>query len=844
MTSTRDLPKQGEPEGWSPSNIHYLVPTLIIPCGNLARFADFREALDRRLEPYVADGLLHWTTVLNPTDIVEKGYISNQLDPFLKHELWQRLVDKGYVQYLPDADHPIQLQILVICDLLKKTDLDVVSGWLEKLAASVKSRIGNRALYSLILILLGEPGIDAAKVQPFWPRVYLSKEGWGGTKFETGQVLQACQNVVAGFVTSEFSRAIDYVISKDRRSVKWIALGAASIMVDLAIVRKRFHIEVLKEFIEPMIQEPPNEIQRRKLDDAMDAQARKFQAALLRGENEFGVKEIMEAHGWNFNAEGQEIKDCHLTPTSNIARVAFGKKPEWWLGEIEKPPAFHGSLFEKLIDRVKRGFLELIDLLHPIPLPAHEKLAVPLAENYQALDDALQKELSQRTTTEYRRLLDTFAFLLDRNSYAGENRRMPLDPNDDWPAGLQAVRYSIRKFMDVLTHSVGIKYNGHDVEPSPLGTATYWEAAAAEDALVLEGAIRRYERLRRSISSGWGAALKLIVAWPLLYGLLDVLTHWDQWVIILVPAAALVLLGLIELIVWQVRARQLLAGIRREINSRLTKRVLSVVAKTLYDYRLLVLAHLRPIRRAFGNIDAVIREEYQRVQSGCDDAGDAASSREDGTQYWLLDFKRALGTETVMVKADRAEEEGKRAEEWEPLEGESASIWRDPESGREIPSWKSEARRKANVEAMRENENYRKAETAIIAKHLLPLFQHPASPLEVVKAFRELGTKWALQEFKPQLMETYLLVDETETLKDGVKWRWLFQHAHPMGASSELKGRLPFTLVVVPDNQSLGGPTGKISTYWRPDWLVICSRQANEIGCIRGIVKKKADQKE
>jgi hypothetical protein len=856
LTSTRDLPNQDGPEGWSLSNIHYLVPTLILPCGDTGKLADIQKALDRRLEPYLSAGLLRWAPVLSPTEPAEKGYISSQIDPFFRHDLWQQMVDQGYVQHLPDEKHPLQLQILVICDLLKKTDLDVVGVWLEKLATTVKSRIGNRAVYSLTLVVLGEPGIETARAQHFWPRVYLSKEGWGGTKFETGQVLQACQTVIAGLVTSEFNRAVDHIIGKDRRSVKWIALGAASVNVDLAIVRERFNIEVLKESIERMIQAPPNEIQRRKLDDAMEEQVGIYQAALLKGEKadgreEFGVQEVMGFHGWNLSASGQEIDHCQLMPTSAIARAAFGKKPEWWLGKMEEPLPQYGSFFGRLAKRIKRGFRELVDLLHSIPLPELEKLASPLAENYKILDKALQDVLSKRSTTEYQRLLDTFAFLLDRNSYAGENKRMPLDPNQEWPSGLQTVKYSIRKFMDFLTNAPAVKFDGREIEPAALGTAAYWETAAAEDILVIEGAIRRYERLRRSISSGWGVALKLIVGWPLLYGLLDVLTNWDQWIIIVVPAVALALLGLIELIIWQIRARRLLFQIRKEINARLAKRALSILAKTLYDYRLLVLAHLRPIRRAFANIDAVIREEFQQVQSRCREIGDTASSREDGNQYWLVDFKRALGTETVTVKAKHAveesqhsDEESKRAEEWEPLEGELASIWRDPESGSETLSWKSEARRKANVEAMRENENYRKAETAIIAKHLLPLFQHPASPLEVVQAFRESGMKWAKQEFKPQLMEPYLLADENEVLKEGKKWRWLFQHAHPMGASSESKGRLPFTLIAVPDNKALGGPTGRGSADWQEDWLAICSRQTNEIGCMRGIVETATDQKE
>jgi hypothetical protein len=534
---------------------------------------------------------------------------------------------------------------------------------------------------------------------------------------------------------------------------------------------------------------------------------------------------------------------------SKVAETAFGKKPEWWLGAKEEPQVLPGSLLIRMVGRIKRGFRVLIDSLRLVPLPASKKLSASLAENYQKLDDALQKGLNQRVTTEYQRLLDTFVFILDRNVHASKNEETPLNPINEWPTGIQAVKHSINRVIDELIHTADIKYQGRDVDPAPLGTKDYWQAAAAEDAFLVEGLLRRYERFRQSISSGLGMSLRLVVAWPLLYGLLDMLTQWDQGIVIGSSAIALLLLGLIELIVWRLQTHRLLMQIRQEINMCLSRRAVGVVAKTLYDYRLLVLAHLHPIRLAFGNIEAVIREEYRRVQSACEDASEEVIRGEDGAQYWLVDFKRALGMQLVMVRAHgdevvendkQAAEENVRAKEWKPLEGEFASIWREKGRADESLSWKSEARRKANTEATRENEFYRKAETAVIAKHLMPLFQRPSPPLEIIKAFRDLGAKWAAHEFKPQLMETYLLADEADALKDGVKWQWLFQRAHPMGASKDEASLAPFTLIAVPDDNSLGGPTGKLNANWQPDWLVIRSRQTNEIGCIRGVVEKSA----
>ena len=831
--------KSDKTDAWAPSSTYYPVPTLIIPCGGDAdRLANLRYGLDRRIGAYVADGLVRWTPVLNPSETVSEGQLSD-IDFFFKYDLWQRLVDKGYIQHLPDADHPLQLQVLVICDMIGGVSYDTVIAWLEKLPSAVeskKSKIGEQAECSLALVILGDPAISHDKLKSYWPRIYLSKTGWGGTRFNSEQIFQTCQNVIAGFVASELPRSIDYVAGKSHNAVQWIALGASSVLVDLAAVRERYDVEVLEEFLEPLIQDSLTENQCRILDDGIDAQVHKLQSSLLIGKNVagkdiFGVKEICEQHGWDFKATGQVVERCSPLPTSDIARKGFGS--QWWLEEA-KSPVFEGSFYRKLFTRIKYGVKLYVDLLLPVPLPSPEIFASLLAENYRALDAALQAGLRHRAGLEYQHLLDIFAFLLNRDSYAGENRPLPLDPNLAWPTGLRAVDYAINRAIDRLTHSADIQYAGQDIHIASIGTDEYWKSAAAEDALVVEGALRRYKRLDKSLSSIWGVILKILVAFPLLYGLLDIFTSWPQWIVILLSALALAILGLVESVVWRLQARQLLRQVREEVNTCLSKRVLSLVSKSLYDYRMIVISHLRPVIGSLRDFQALIVQEHQKIRSRSGEIASKATSREDGSLYRIVDFKRALGTEKVKVKDDLAIE-------WEPLKGEFAHVWREVERDSLNLSWKSEARKSANVEARRVNENFKKVETALISKYILPLIENPASPLDVIRIFEETAARWGEREFKPRFMETYVLAEEVEALKEGAKWRWLFQHAHPLGDSGKSKDRSLFTVILVPDDNSLVGSTGRGSSHWQSDWLVARSRQTHEISCIRGVVEKSCE---
>jgi len=79
------------------------------------------------------------------------------------------------------------------------------------------------------------------------------------------------------------------------------------------------------------------------------------------------------------------------------------------------------------------------------------------------------------------------------------------------------------------------------------------------------------------------------------------------------------------------------------------------------------------------------------------------------------------------------------------------------------------------------------------------------------------------------------LADKNENLKSGLKWNWLYQHAHPLGG--DVKHYSLFTLISVSDQAPLGGATGSNSEYWPKDAHVIISRQTNEIGCVRGVIE-------
>ncbi len=856
MTSpTLDSTEKLNLENWSPSKKYYLVPTLVFPCGDAARFKELRRAVDQRLEQFVADGVIRWAPTLNPSEPIQKDQIVSEIVPLLAHALWQRLLDKGYVDAFPDVDHPMQLQFLVVCDLSGAVSRDTFADWLSKLASAIEStKVGDRAMYSLSLLVLGDPDMDLDKLQAYWPRFYLGSTAWGGTQVAPEHAWQVCQNVIVTLAASEFGRFMDDAVSKDRKSAGWIALGASAILVDLSAIKNRFTPEVLNEFIKPLVKASPDEAQQRLLDDAAEEKRRELQGTLL-GE----AAKVAKNAGWDIavveykpepekkwpeqrRPEPQVSRDkhqrqgCYLAFESDLARTIFGDGIFWWLDERDEEPYIPRTwrFYEKWWGWLKFGWRRFKDLFPRIPLPKYQGLETLLAENYHKLDADLRRELNGPANQKYQDLVDTLAFLLDRRGYAGE--QLPLASNMQWPAGLQAVRYEVGAMVDRLTRSPLFMYAGQAIQPAPPGGRNYWVAAARADLSVIEGVVRRYERFHRRIFSPWGMLLRLTVAWPLLTGLLEILTNWNPTANLLASTGVLVLLGLLELTYWRVKDRRLLMWARSQINNCLASRVLAMVARSIQDYRLRVAAKLPPIQRVLTELTSALEEENQQMRRECERRAEQAGNREEGTLYWLVDYEQALGTETVGVTTKAMEERGKE-KEWQFLEGEYAHFYVD-DSSRSWLSWRSEARRNANVEASQNsNGKFDKFETDFLAKHAFPLLERSKSIPAIVEAFKEKSQSYVQStiESHRNSLESYALADKETPLKDGVKWRWLYQRSHPLGG--DVKGYSLITVIIVPGKEPLSGATGEESEHWPKNSSVVTSRQVSEIGCLRGVIE-------
>jgi len=801
---------------WKPGETWYVPPTLIVlHSTDVQGMADLRRDVEQRLRPYVEIGALQWLEWFDPEEEVSSEKITQACEPLLRLDLWQRLVKAGYRPQLPDARSPAQVQIFVVWDAMTQASQDPVRG-LKQFAESTKQQLKGKAELSLALVLLGgEPGVEVGALDAYWPRVRLSTTALGGTRVERGRVHQTCQHILVALVSSELTRTIESVMDKSRESAGWIALGASALLVDLPLMRQGLRQAILKEVLKPLVASPLTDLERQGVEEMIEGRATAFREAML-GEATIGLKES----GWRLDREGLAIKQCCLA-NPDLLDAAFG---EYRGGVPMCVPSSSEEGRRSLIGRVRgwsfRDARMLLSVLAEPFLPARN-LSEELAEHYSQLRAPIEfrpslekaQGIAPTVRREYEDLRKLFASFLDRGLVPSEGIPSLRGVSTPMPAGLQAAIQAVASMLKYLANDRDVQVARDArvewVRPAPLDSDRYWEAAAEADADLVEGNLRRYSRFARTLASPLGVALRLIPAWPLLTGLLSLLPDWDVGRSAIVAGAALVVIGIAELVYWWlIRAWRLLNRIQGEAHRCLADRVLTLTTRAIRDCRLLVMIRLRKAFFVLKDLHTLLLERYrtleeaQRFLTGI-------RSVEEGSVYRLVDWKPVL--------------------EWARMAAEDIN-----RSG-----WSHELH-ELQEQLRKRDLGYDSAITALIAKEVWPLAVRPAPIQAIVRRFEEESDNQAERIFKPDRLEptpiVKNIVQELESLKEGRQWEWLWQHAQPLGEAGPSHSTL--TVILAPE-RALKGDTGWTSPYWRSEWLEARTRQTHEVVCIRGMIEWK-----
>lgn len=798
-------------------------PTVIVPVsGTSGVFSQTGMVLINRLFGFFQAGAVAWIDPFDPNQADYIAQLSSAISPFLNISLWHKLSDLKIVETLPDESHPIQLRLLAVYDGITSTDKTIAEKRLEQFINDLISVVGRSIDLRVALILLGDIDLRSDLQRQFWPRIRLGTTGLGGMQVETETVFQVCENLIVGLLSSDLEDLLTKKVQGNNPRVGWINLGAASIMVDITPMETYFRLQLLEKFLKPLELGSLTDQDHQKLAEQAGEFSKKYQGYMAKE-----ASNICHDLGWdiivpiknNRTEEGVEFKDysettqvqkCYMSPGTELTKHILGE--DWWSERIwiDKPVSTGMSL-KTISIRIGWNLRRYGHLLTHRPSLSldPEIITSELARNYQHLDTELTRRLEEPVNEQYGLLLE---WLRLRLGYQKKLLGPPIIISEKLKSGLSTIAPSAAGLVDWLSTSPDLispfeKKEG--VTPETLGSEAYWRLAANIDTSNIQGEIRKYERYSRMILSPIGLILKLFVAWPLLYGLFALFTRWDTWQSAVISLLLVALLGLSELIYWRmIRANRLLTQVQNKIEETLAKRVLGIMVKSLADYRRIVITRLIPIHQSFSNLTKLLSDQLQDTILSLEQQKKQPGSREINTHYHLVDFKK------VDSWLDKA------------LEAANARI--------EELVKKDQNEDEAEYHARMQE--YSSLSTALIGEESLKYLKAPASGTTTVRAFEQASRYWTGKEFRYQELNPHVLAELNDKLREGRKWQWLEQRAYPLGEDTHAVEEMLFTVMCVPNVETLRGNEGTGSPYFHSNWDILKTIRTHEISSIRGVI--------
>jgi len=422
-------------------------------------------------------------------------------------------------------------------------------------------------------------------------------------------------------------------------------------------------------------------------------------------------------------------------------------------------------------------------------------LSVDLSERYEILRRSLIKHLGERAGEEFEKLRASFAFRMDPRPEDYDildsvRLEKPLLP------GLAAATFAVEKAAEYMTKSRDINYPG--LSPHPVGSGYYLAATAKLDANAIHGEYRRYRRYERTVLSPQGFFLKLVPAWPFLTAMILVLTDWDRILTGLLAALLLSGLGIVQFIGLRHSLANLWKRVRSDIQKTVRLSVLGVMANLLRGYRILVAGQLREMAFNLRNLRSLLAWEdaksLRRIAESKAKSG--APFKGQTTVYWLADW-------------DKCRDYVQKAIASAPLRDFHSSI------------------------------------AEIVAKSVVggdgqPTAESGKPEQSYQFIFNEIE-RWVEQltqgVFYPPELKAHALAGKESPLKDGRRWKWLYEKAEPLGGGAFSKS---FTIFAGENPAAYETTTAalvKESPYWVPGCQIAMSRQQHEISCIQGVIE-------
>lgn len=763
----------GDPtSSWEPAVSHNITPTLIIACGGISeddlRTLQYNLSLRLGLALYPSEqpklGFLIPADVvlckrIGSADQITKGTLAGFIAPFFQQAYLESLVARKILRGVPTREDPLCVQIIVLYEDAKDQSSENL---LESLENEIPNAFEGYGIFSLVLVSLGEPSVGLASESHYWPRFCLQTTTSGGMIATRERIWEVCQNLIISLISSEVGRAINFCLEQDRHSVKWIWIGAASLVSDVSGMYEYVRLTVLQQLIQALLADELPSGGRRWLDKWSQEQA-----LLLRNANRRITLQLAENLGWDIKPKLLKQRFAGLRQRLNGLAKYFG----WDAKFLREKEA-----------RLSVPLTPGVALREKIAMPDMD-LAKILRDYYIQLRDQLERNLFEVVKAGYSRLLEEVATVMPARMM--ENDQAPVTELEDHrPGGLAAVLYAVEAIASAVKKSPELNLKGVSMH---LAKSEYFLSRVADaDANAILSEYRRYIRYARPILSPLGFLLKIIPAWPTLAALFFHYLLPDEQRSIIYSGLFLLVIGLVTYFYLKDKTMSFRKMLQKEQEQFAAFSGLGIAMRILHHYRMMVIAHLRSIAYTLRNLRVLleqVRKDYQarvvHLESRFAEYDEVESIRSQSAVYRLADLTSCR--------------------EW------------------------------AEVATRRADQLLREVIVKEVFEKSRQSFNHVFNQM-VIKS-DEAVTK-EFDEGAIKGLQVHALIGKKKLLKERGHWKWLYEHAQPMGGGRVAKFKW-LTIATVAIDAVFKTAHGE-----KPEgWLVARSLMSHEIGCINALVE-------
>ncbi|MGB9889655.1 MAG: hypothetical protein ACPLTQ_08320 [Anaerolineae bacterium] len=766
------------------------MPTLVVLWSrNGEAVSNLQASVTRRLSDYSKIGALKWAGPFSSGEGLSGEELVRTCESLLAWDLWRCLVERGYQPGLPGPGSPASIQVVFVVDSIGGEADGLPMGILGEVQKSMKGRADLRS----VLVWLGrKPEPSPEDLNLYWPRFRMEPVAAGGITTVPQRVWEVTEHLLVALMGSDLVRKVNI----QKEEAEWLVMGASALLPHPRVeewLREAVLGEILGSLIAPL-----PEAESERIEKAMAEYARSIREEMLET-----AQQALRESRWEIRVQGLAVGECVLQNPA-MRRALFG-------------PYQGGIATEKFTLRDwKRWPSRILTLISALtePFLPDQRFGEALYDHYRELTEKLEQWLDAGkwrglvplTLEKYHEISLRLGAFLDRGLLARTPERGPswwfTEP--PWPTGLSAALMALLALEKYLCEEGDIKdargLAQEWVSPEPLLDEPYLRAAGDTDAMMVRGSLQRYAHFARTLASPWGVLLCLLPAWPLATFLVQVIARWEPAQAILVTGLALLVIGVAELVYWWLlKARKLLKAVQQEAYGYLTGRILRLAARVIRDYRYWMLGQLREAEVALTDLYGTLLQRYEEARKSLQ-ALESLRPQVEGNTYILVD------TGEIRDWKNRALDDV-----------------------RKYPAW---------LEGIAEEERgvFDSAVTALLVQKFWPLPERPTSAIEVVKEL-ERGVTKMVRENAPTaaVWKAGVLAERMKSLKDGRRWEWLWQHAHPLGNVESPGGEFVF---ILSSGELFEGSTGRGSKYWRSDWQEVPFQGQEEI-CFRVLVEQR-----